>query len=64
MGEYEKTNEIEVTPEMLDAGIRAAWPWPDVPKVAGDIVRRAYVAMEKVRLASLRPQSEGQEPER
>lgn len=39
------TDEIEVTPEMIEAGIRAMSCWADYDEMAEDV----YVAMERVR---------------
>lgn len=46
--------EIEVSPAMLDAGVKAAWREPMPPEVVFDYVRKVYVAMEQARRAALR----------
>ncbi len=42
----ESSEEIEVTPEMIEAGIRALSHWDDDDE---NNLSRAYVAMEKAR---------------
>ena len=42
---HEPTDEIEVTPEMVEAGIGAMSKWSDYDEMAEDV----YVAMERVR---------------
>lgn len=47
-GDY-KSEEIEITPAMLEAGVKAAWPEPKPPPVAFEYVRKVYLAMETER---------------
>jgi hypothetical protein len=46
-----ETPEIEITKEMIDAGLRVAWSAPNPPKFAVEQVRRIYEAMERARRA-------------
>ena len=45
-------DDIEITPEMMEAGIRAAWPEPMAPQIVEDQVRKIYTAIEFVRLGA------------
>ena len=51
------SGEIEVTPEMLAAGVAAAWRDGPAPSIVTDIVERTYVAMEKARRSIGRPRA-------
>lgn len=44
-------DEVEITPEMIEAGNAAMWPGSDRPPLAlSEIVSRVYAAMELARL--------------
>jgi hypothetical protein len=46
---------IEITPDMIEAGVDAAWREPNAPVMARALVERVYRAMEATRTASSRP---------
>lgn len=45
----ETEEEIEVTPEMIEAGLMVVWPEPKSPKFVRDQVVKIYIAMEQER---------------
>jgi hypothetical protein len=54
-GEY-IPKEIEITPAMLEAGVKAAWGESAPPSIAYEYVRKVYAAMECARRVSEYPQ--------
>jgi hypothetical protein len=52
-------SQIEVTPEMIEAGARAGWKDPLPPEICSILAERIYRAMEceRLRAASERNQS-------
>lgn len=53
--ETKVVTEIEITPEMTEAGALAGWGEPSPPRICADIAERVYRAMEvKRREISLR----------
>jgi hypothetical protein len=44
---------IEITPEMIEAGVEEAWHGADAPQSVYDLVKRIYDVMDRVRQSAI-----------
>ena len=51
-GKPEESEEIELTPEMIDAGANAIFEWREIAN-SWDLASEVYLAMERVRRSRL-----------